>query len=73
MYYNTRPKSAPKGVIVVCFHINVQHHFVRKQVENGEVMFEYCSTEDMVVDVLTKALSKEQHNKLMTMFGLKTS
>jgi hypothetical protein len=20
MYYNTRPKSAPKGVIVVCFH-----------------------------------------------------
>ncbi len=20
MYYNTRPKSAPKGVIVTCFH-----------------------------------------------------
>jgi hypothetical protein len=29
--------------------------------------------EDMVVDVLTKALSKEQHNKLIAMFGLKTS
>jgi hypothetical protein len=40
-------------------HIDVQHHFVRKQIENGEIMFEYCSMEDMVVDVFTKALSKE--------------
>jgi hypothetical protein len=37
------------------------------------VMFENCSTKDMVVDVLTKVLSKEQHNKLITMFGLKIS
>ncbi len=73
MYYNTRPKSAPKGVTVVCFHIDVQHHFVRKQVEDGEIMFEYCSTKDMMADVLTKALSKEQRNKLMTMFGFETS
>jgi hypothetical protein len=73
MYYNTRPKSVPKGVTLVCFHIDVQHHFVRKQVENGEVMFEYCSTKNMVVDVLTKALSKEQHNNMMTMFGLEFS
>jgi hypothetical protein len=34
-------------------HIDVQHHFVRKRVENSEVTFEYCSTEEMVVDVLT--------------------
>jgi hypothetical protein len=54
-------------------HIDVQHHFVREQVENGEVMFKYCSMEDMVADVLTKGLSKEGHNKLITMFGLKTS
>jgi hypothetical protein len=48
----------------------VQHHFVREQVENDEVIFEYCSTDDMVADVLTKALPKERHNKLITMFGL---
>jgi hypothetical protein len=25
-------------------HINVQHHFVWKWVENGKLTFEYCST-----------------------------
>ncbi len=39
-------------------HIDVQHHFVRKRIENGEVRFEYCPTEHMVADVFTKALSK---------------
>jgi hypothetical protein len=51
-------------------HIDVQHHFVRKRIENGEVIFEYCSTKDIVADVLTKALPKERRNKLITMFGL---
>jgi methyl coenzyme M reductase subunit D len=40
-------------------HIDVQHHFVQKRVENGEVIFEYYSIEDMVADVLTKALPKK--------------
>jgi hypothetical protein len=51
-------------------HIDVQHHFVREQVENGNVTFEYCSTKDMVANVLIEALSKERHNKLITMFRL---
>jgi hypothetical protein len=54
-------------------HIDVQHHFVRERVENGEVIFEYCSTEDMVADVLTKEIPKKRHNKLTTMFRLETS
>jgi hypothetical protein len=39
-------------------HIDVQHHFVQEQVENDEVMSEYCLMEDMVAHVLTKTLSK---------------
>jgi len=54
-------------------HIDVQHHIVQKRVENGEIQFEYCPTEHMVVDVLIKALSKERHHKLINMFGLETS
>jgi ATP sulfurylase len=54
-------------------HIDVQHHFVRERVENGEITFKYYSTKDIVADVLTKALSKERHNKLITMFRLETS
>jgi hypothetical protein len=52
-------------------HIDVQNHFVWEWVKNGEVMFEYCSTKDMVADVFTKSLLKKRHNKLITMFGLK--
>jgi hypothetical protein len=54
-------------------HIDVQHHFVQERVENGKITFEYCSTKDMVADVLTKALPRERHNKLISMFGLETS
>ncbi len=54
-------------------HIDVQHHFVREWVENGEVRFEYYPTEHMVADVLTKALSKEWHHKLINLFGLEIS
>jgi hypothetical protein len=54
-------------------HIDVQHHFVRERVENGEVTFEYCSTKEMVTNVFTKALPKERHYKLISMFGLETS
>ncbi len=54
-------------------HIDVQHHFVREQVEIGKVIFEYCSIKDMVAYVLTKTIPKERHNKLITMFGLETS
>ncbi len=52
---------------------HIQHHSVRERVENGEVRFEYCPTEHMVADVLTKVLSKERHHKLINMFGLETS
>ena len=51
-------------------HIDVQHHFVREKVESGEITLDYCPTEDMLADVLTKALAKDRHVRLAKMFGL---
>ena len=51
-------------------HIDIQYHFVRNCVEDGRLKLEYCSTEDMVADGLTKALAPERHWKLIRMMGI---
>jgi hypothetical protein len=45
-------------------HIKLDHHYIREQVENGEIVLEYCQTADMVADIFTKALPKPQFEKL---------
>ena len=51
-------------------HIDIQYHFVRDCVEDGTTRLEYCPTEDMVADGLTKALGPERHRKLAKMMGM---
>src|SRR5579859_1093017 len=52
--------------------INIQYHFVRNCVEDGTTRLEYCPTEDMVADGLTKALGPERHRKLSKLMGMGT-
>ncbi len=51
-------------------HIDIQHHFIREKLESGEIGLKYYATQDMVVDVLTKALAKEWHQNLTRSMGL---
>ena len=51
-------------------HIDIQHHFIRERLESGEICLRYCPTQEMVADVLTKALAKERHQKLTRSLGL---
>ena len=51
-------------------HIDIQYHFIRECVENGQIQLEYCPTEDMIADGLTKALTKDKHWKLARKMGL---
>jgi hypothetical protein len=44
-------------------HIELQHHFVRKKLKSGDVHLTFCSTEKVLVDLLTKGLSKLKHVK----------
>ena len=39
-------------------HIDVQYHFARDRVMRGELQYEYCSTNNMWADCLTKAVPK---------------
>lgn len=51
-------------------HIDVQHHFIRERLERGDICLEYCPTEDMVADILTKALARDRHERLIAIMGL---
>jgi hypothetical protein len=51
-------------------HIDVHHHFVRERVARGEVVFEYCSTSDMVADCLTKALAVGKFHSCLAGMGV---
>ncbi|XP_070018027.1 secreted RxLR effector protein 161-like [Nicotiana sylvestris] len=49
-------------------HIDVRHHFLRDNVEKGLICMEFCSIEDQIADIFTKALSREhfERNKVNT-------
>jgi hypothetical protein len=52
-------------------HIDIRHHFLRQHIEKKEVELVYCETENMVADVMTKALPAKQHWKLISMMGMR--
>jgi hypothetical protein len=52
-------------------HIEIRHHFIREHVEKSEVKIQYCPTEKMVADVLTKALPKAKHVWCTYNFGIR--
>ena len=54
-------------------HIDIQLHFIRQCVNNGQIDLEYCPTEDMIADIMTKALGKEKHGKFVDMMGMRTT
>ena len=51
-------------------HIAIKYHFIREQVKDGTVKLNYCPTEEMTADILTKDLSQDQFVKLRRMTGM---
>jgi hypothetical protein len=41
-------------------HIDVRYHYIREKINEGMIELEYCSTKDMVADMLTKSLDQKR-------------
>lgn len=51
-------------------HIDVQHHYIRSLVDDGELVVEWVATKDMLADGLTKALTKDLFKEHRRQLGL---
>jgi hypothetical protein len=52
-------------------HIDVRYHWIRWVVEKGSIRLVYCPTDDMVADVLTKALPSAKVKHFAAYLGLR--
>ena len=51
-------------------HIDVRHHFLRKNVEKGNIIMNYCRTEDQIAYIFTKAINKDQFENNSLKLGM---
>eukprot|EP00253_Pinus_taeda_P010272 PITA_10272 len=51
-------------------HIELQMHFIRKLIHDHVLEVQYCSTDDQVADIFTKALTEAKFTKLRYMLGV---
>ena len=54
-------------------HIDVRYHFTRQCVEDGALELQYCPTDDMVADMLTKALGRVKLQRFVWSAGMRES
>ena len=52
-------------------HIDIRFHFIRYVIEAGKIVIDYCPTEDMVADTLTKALPSAKAKHFASALGLR--
>jgi hypothetical protein len=54
-------------------HIDIQYHYTRERVEDGDVTFRHLPGTEMPADILTKGLPRHKHWKFVPMLGLRGS
>ncbi|GJV81785.1 hypothetical protein Tco_1517655, partial [Tanacetum coccineum] len=53
-------------------HIDIRHHFIQEQVENGVVELYFVTTYYQLADIFTKALQRERFEFLLPRLGMKS-
>ena len=51
-------------------HIDIKCHFIRDKVAKKEIVLDYCPTEQMLADLLTKPLGKTLFQRLRGLMGV---
>lgn len=54
-------------------HIDIQYNFVKEQIQLGVVKLKYVPSKQMAADLLTKPLTRDEHNKNMERLNLVTA
>ena len=52
-------------------HIDVRYHFIRDETKRGTIQVKYYKMEDMVADMMTKALYGNKFKKFRDMAGVR--
>nr|GEZ26922.1 retrotransposon protein, putative, unclassified [Tanacetum cinerariifolium] len=53
-------------------HIDIRHHFIKEQVENGVIELYFVNTEYQLADLLTKALGRDRIVFLINKLGMRS-
>ena len=51
-------------------HIDIRHHFLRDNVEKGLISMNFCTTEEQIADIFTKALAREHFERNRLELGM---
>ena len=51
-------------------HIKIYYHFIHEKVASNEALLTYVPSKDNIVDLMTKAIPPEEHNKLKYLLGI---
>lgn len=52
-------------------HIDIKYHFIREQISTNFINLNYCKSEEMIADILTKGLGRIQFEKLRELIGMR--
>ena len=51
-------------------HIDISYHYTREAIVDRQIVLQYCNTDDMIADILTKPLVRSRFEKLCSRLGL---
>jgi hypothetical protein len=51
-------------------HIDIKYHFIKEKINDKTINIEFVSTDDMIADILTKAVSRIKHYKALEQLSM---